>query len=246
MRFALAALVLLAVLVSPLDVPAQADESSKARRAFRAAQRSKDWKERRAAFINLLDWDSAGVFEELLSAILKETNPAVVLEGIKTIGELQSDEARAALLATLGRAKGKRAHYLLMALSEQKGAGGEAELAGILAGKDVQMAGLAAVALGRKATEACVAPLVEALKHKDWHVVAAAARGLKHISWSAWTTPSKPNEKKLPAMPAWFKVEAVMWPLVDALEAGEGRARADLIEALEAVTKKDYGDNWEA
>lgn len=237
---------LLALLLAAHLPPAYADESSDARRAFRAAQRSEDWKERRAAYIELLDWDGPEVFEELLDATVKEENAAVVLEGVKTLAQLESDGARAALLDALRRAKGRRAHVLLLALSEQRGPGGEDVLAEILAGKDLQTAGLAAVALGAKATQAAVVPLEKALAHREWQVVAAAARGLKHVAWSSWTQPTKPNEQKKPAMPAWFDVQAVLWPLVDALEKSEGRARMDLIEALEAITKKDYGDNHEA
>jgi hypothetical protein len=238
----LAALLLLCAL--PAD--ARADDSAEVRRAFRAAQRSEDWKERRAAYVNLLDYDGVKVYEELVDAILQERNAAVILEGIKTLGQFESDEARAALLDDLRKPKGRKAEYLLLAMSEQKGAGGEDVLVEILKGKDEQLAGLAAVALGRKATEVVIDPLLRALAHKDWHVVSAAARAIRHVAWSAWTTPKEKNEKKQPAMPAWFDPKLALWPLVDALEKAKGRPRADLIEALESITAKDYGDNWQA
>lgn len=247
-----ALLVLLALCLGTLAtwiLPAQAaraDDSAEVRREFRAAQKNEDWKERRAAYINLLDYDGVNVFEEMLGALLREQNAAVILEGIKTISQLESDEARAAILAALAKPKGRRGQYLLLALSEQKGPGGEDVLIRILRGKDEQLAGLAAIALGRKATEVGVDPLVAALGHKDWHVVSAAARALRHVAWSAWTKPEKKNEKPKPTMPSWFDPKLTLWPLVDALEKAEGRPRADLIEALESITGKDHGDNHAA
>ena len=47
-------------------------------------------------------------------------------------------------------------------------------------------------------------------------------------------------------MPAWFDEKKVLWPLIDTLEKAKGVLRGDLIETLEKITRKDYGDNWEA
>ncbi len=55
--------------VSASAVTARADDSSEVRREFRAAQKSEDWKDRRAEYILLLDYDGVKVYEEMLRAV---------------------------------------------------------------------------------------------------------------------------------------------------------------------------------
>ncbi len=227
--------------------PGHADGWNDARREFRAAQKNEDWKERRLAYLTLLDWDSKRAFEEVLSATLKEKSAPVVLEGIKTLGTFESEEARAAFDAAVAKPKGRKGQYLLLAFAHQKGAHGVEKLAQIVVGKDAQMATLAAYALGRKAVEGGVDPLVAALGHKDWHVVAEAARSLKRIAWSSMTKPDKKSGKlPEPAMPEWFDPKPVVAALAAGLPKAVGPARGARIEALESITKKDYGDNPDA
>jgi hypothetical protein len=235
----------LVLLCAPMA--AHADPTGDARKAFRAAMRDERWKERRAAYITLLDYDSAQIFEDVLDATMKEENAAVVLEGIKTLGQLESPEALAAFESALSKPRGHKGIVLLLASAEQKGAHGVAQLASILRGKDEQLATLAAAALGRKMVEPGLAPLIDALGHKDWHVVAAAARGLVRLAWSARTEPDKrTGEGPKPAMPAWFDGPKVATALHAKLAKAEGPARGAIIEALESITKKDYGDNPKA
>lgn len=230
--------------------PARADDEADARRDFRSEMKHKDWKVRRSAFAMLLDYDGPKPFAEALSATLKEKNAAVQLEGIKTLGAFESEGARKALLEELERAKGDKAAILLMALAEQKGDSGVDELIALLGDRDPMKVGLAALALGSKKAHRATANLVALLDHKETRVRSAAARAFKTWAWSDETTPAK-NSGKLPEpkMPAWFEEKTITQALVDALETTEGTARGDVIEALEFITKKDYGDNpavWRA
>lgn len=238
------------VLLLCVTTPALADDWTDVRDEFRAMQADPSWQERRASYLNLLDYDGAEAFEEALAAGLREPNAAVVLESLKILGQLESEPAKAALLESLRTAKGKKAQYLLMALAGQKGESGLDELVGLLQGKEPQLAALAALALGEKAVERSLQPLLDNLAparwKKDWQVVSAVARAIEKMAWSSWTKPKNPkntNEIKKPAMPAWFKVEDVIWPLIDRLEVAKGRERGDLIQTLESITKKDYGYN---
>jgi len=238
LRFLLLCLVL--VFAAPV---AYADAWSDAKREFRSALRSKDWKTRREAYLALIDYESADCVREILTAALKEQNGAVVREALKTLGTLEGQAARDAILVELSKARGTKATYLLMALARQDGPDGVDALLGIFAGKDPQRAALAALALGAKAEERSLPALIAGLENKSWQVVGASARALEHMAWSAWTQPTKPTEGKKPAMPAWFDVEKVLWPLIDRLEVAEGPERGDLVQALETITKKDYGWN---
>ncbi|MDF1701482.1 MAG: HEAT repeat domain-containing protein [Planctomycetota bacterium] len=240
-------LLLALVIVSGVARSAHADDEADARRDFRAEMKDGNWKVRRGAFVMLLDYDGAKPAQECLAAILKEKNPAVQLEGIKTLGQFETPAAHAALLAELARAKGEKAAVLLMALAEQKGHSGVDELSALLGHKDAMKAALAALALGRKKASQATGALVLALGHEDPRVQSAAARAFKTWAWSDKTKPAA-NSGKLPepAMPPWFKLETIQWALIDALENAVGAPRGDMIEALEFITRKDYGDNWAA
>lgn len=245
MRLALTAGFLLLLLLHA--APAFADPWGDARKAFRSAQKDPSWKERRAAYLTMLDFDGEKAFAEVFAAVLREKNAAVILEGLKTLGSFETPEALAVLDAGLARPKGKKGAYLVLALANQKGAHGVEKLAQLLAGKDGRIATLAAYALGRKAVQPALEPLIAALGHKDWHAAAEAARAIQRIAWSTMTKPDKrKGELPKPAMPEWFDPKAVLWPLIDALEKASGPPRGAFIEALASITKKDFGDNHAA
>lgn len=67
-----ALLVLLVLLLA--SGPAAADGWTDARGDFREDFPSKSWKERAAAFLLLVDWDSAKAVQEVLAATLKDKN----------------------------------------------------------------------------------------------------------------------------------------------------------------------------
>lgn len=245
MKSAVALLALLLVLGTGL--PAAADDWTDARNEFRSWIRSERWQDRASAYQALLDYDGAKAFQEVLSAALKEKNPRVQLAAMKVVGQFQSPEAQAVFLKQLSQPKSSKGMFLLMALAGSPGDFGVPRLLEVLNGKDAQPAALAANALGAKSVEAGLAPLTAALQHKQWQVAAAAARGLKAMAWSELTKPDKKSGKEAePKMPAWFDQEKVVLRLIDTLENARGVLRGDLIEALEKITRKDYGDNHAA
>ncbi len=236
------------LVLTVFTAPTRADDASDARQDFRAEMKDPNWKVRRGAFAMLLDYDGKKAMLECLSSIQKKgENPAVVLAGIKALASFESEDARTAMLAELKRAKATKASLLLMALAEQKGHHGVPELITLLGSKDSMLAALAARALGAKKAPQATAALVLALGHKSWQVQAGAARAFKAWAWSDKTKPDKQTGKPPePKMPDWFELTTIQWALVDALEHAEGVVRGDVIEALEFIAKKDYGDNWAA
>ncbi|MDJ0521235.1 MAG: HEAT repeat domain-containing protein [Planctomycetota bacterium] len=242
-----AASLLILVLLLAAGGPAAADDWGDARSAFRGMLRSERWQDRASAYQTMLDYDGAKAFKEVFSAAMREKNARVKIEAIRTIGQFESAEARAALLKALNQPKSEKGLLLLMALAGKSGDFAVPRLIEILRGKDAQPAALAANALGAKAVEAGFMPLVEALKHKEWQVAAAAARGLRAMAWSEKTKPDKrKGTEAQPKMPDWFEGEKVLIPLIDTLKEARGVLRGDLIETLEVITKKDYGDNHAA
>ncbi|MDA1195402.1 MAG: hypothetical protein O2894_09490 [Planctomycetota bacterium] len=241
---------LLFVSGSPGARTAAADESAGVRRDFRDDMKAEEWKVRRGAFLRLLDFDGEAVFDECLSATLSEKNAAVILAGIATLGKFESEAAQLALLRELGRAKGERASVLLMALAEQNGHRGVPEMIALLSDKDATKAALAALALGAKRAPDATDGLLASLGHKEWQVRSAAARAFKAWAWTDLTTPDKKSGKlPEPKMADWFPLDRIQKALADALESAEGAPRGDIIEALEFIARKTYGDNlaaWQA
>ncbi len=226
---------------------AAADDWTDTRNQFRAYLRSERWQDRASAYQTLLDHDGTKAFQEALASALKEKNPRVVLEAMKVLGEFRSEPARAQFLKDLARPDSKKGELLLMALAGVKGTFGVDRLIQVLNGKEALPAALAANALGAKASEAGLGPLLGSLGHKEWQVAAAAVRGIKAMSWSEMTVPDKKKgEEPKPKMPDWFDEKKVIWPLMDALEKATGVLRGDLVDALQTITRKDYGDNHEA
>jgi len=226
---------------------ARADDWADARKEFRALIKNGRWQDRASAYQLLLDYDGEKAFEEEIGAAVKETNAAVLLVAIKSLGQFETPEALAVFRKGLLKPRGKRGTLLLMASGGTKGEFGVEALIRILQGKDAMQAALAANALGAKRAPVALPPLLDALGHTAWQVASAAARAIEEMAWSDRTRPDpKKGTKAKPKMPAWFDAAKVSWPLIDALEKARGTVRGDLIRALEKIHRKDYGDNWEA
>ena len=239
-------LVLLVLLLLPVPA-ARAGGWDDVKRAFEEAMRSEAWSTREQAFLPLIDYDGAGAVEVILTSLATEENGLVVRTAVKTLGRLESEAARTALVAAAKKARPPLTDRIFMALGQQKGETGADLLIETLgSAKEPQQRAMAALALGEKGLERSLAPLVKALEHDDWHVVSAASRALAQIAWSAWTTPENPKEGKKPAKPAWFDDKQVVGPLAERLASATGAERGDLIHALEAITGKDHGWNVHA
>jgi HEAT repeat protein len=200
-------------------------------KAFREAVRNPDWKLRKQAYQGMLDQDRAEAVDEILAALAKEDNAAVVASGIKTLGIYMSTPAANALVAAAKKEKGVKRDYALIALSRQKVDAGKEGLLEILKGSDPRALALAALAVGKKQVAAAIPRLMELLRHKDWQVRVAAARALKEKALAASLT--KDHHPLL----------------LDALAAAEGRERADLIDLLATIFKQDFGNDvpaWRA
>ncbi len=240
-RFVTAA-VLLCLFAVP--APAVAEDWSDARKEFRAAMKSDDWKEREDAFAVLAYHDSADAVGEALSAMAREENPAVVIAGIRALSGQNSLEAQEAKATALRKSKGATKLYVLMSMEGQTDAKSTALLMEMLNGKDAMAAAQAALVLGRRKSRDAIEPLVKLLKHKDWQIRAAAARALRFI---ATEEPPKPKEGEepdpnvKPKRAASFEVQPLLGPLVASLAMSKGRERRDLIETLAFLTDQDFG-----
>jgi hypothetical protein len=215
----LLALALLALASGAREASADWKESQK---KFKEAVRSSDWKVRKQAYQSLLDQDRGEAVDEVLAALGKEDNAAVIATGIKTLGYYLSESSATALGNAAKKDKGLKRSYALVALGRQKADGGKEALLEILQkGTEPQPVALAALALGRKQVTAALPRLVELLRHKDWQVRVAAARGLKGVASSI----AKDHHPLL----------------LDALASAEGRERADLVDLFQAIFKQDFG-----
>ncbi len=250
MRARLLVLILLLCAGGPI---AYADDTKEVRKAFREALKTEDWKTRREAYYVLSDYDGKAVVEEVLSAMTKEKNPAVVLTAIKVLAGFESLEAQEALVHTLRKGRGAKKTFVLLALTRQRGDKANDILLETLAGKDATSAAQAALALGKKQVEAAVPALVAKLKHKDWQLRAAAARGLRSL---AQPPPPKPRPgaspaeiaklpKKMP-VPDFMKEPSISQALLASLQMSKGSERGAVIATLEAIHEKEYGLNIDA
>ena len=233
------AVVLLVVLLGAAP-RADADAWADARADFRESQKQKEWQARRAGFLALGDFDRADAVEEVLPALVKEANAAVTLGGIKALARFESAEALAALAAAIREGKGLRRTCAILALADHPGEAGKDVLMEVLGGKDSPAAAQAALGLGRKQVKEAVPLLVALLQSREWQVRAAAARGLKDMTGALTTDPVTLKVNR-PTPPTWLKPETVIPPLVEALAAGGGRERADLVDALERISMQDFG-----
>ena len=233
---AVASALLLVLLVAPR--PARADDWSDARKAFLKSQQSEVWQERVTGYAELSAHDSAESVNEALSALSREEHPAVRLAAIKGLASYASKPAVEALHRTVRSGKDPARLYVILALGEQPGEAGKDVLLEVVKGKDVAASAQAALALGKRKLLDARPHLLELLRHKDWRLRAAGARALRALAG-----PSQPPEpsKPLPPAPAALRGPDTLNALVDALDAAEGRDRADVINALARITGEDFG-----
>ncbi len=208
-------------LAAGTGTPASAADWKEAQKEFKDAIKSSDWKTRRQGYIALMDQDRGEAVEEVLAAMAKEENPAVLMAGIRTMSLWMSGEATAAMSGVIRKEKGPRRVWTLLAMGDSKIDGGKDALVDVVKGTDPQGIALAALALGKKQIGAAVPRLVECLKHKDWEVRSACARALKSM-----TT---------------YLAKADKQAIVDALAAAEGRERGDLVDLLQTLSAQDFG-----
>jgi hypothetical protein len=230
--------------------PAVADAAADARKAFKTALKSEAWRDRQEAYLALGDYDGPWVVEEILDGMSKEANPAVVLGAIKVLASLRSAEARSELGRQLTASKGARKSWILLALARQPGNEAVPLLLETVQGKDEPAAAQAALALGQKEVREAIPHLLVLLKSKSWQLRRAGALALANIAQPPPPKPKADAPKDAPpftwAVPDVMKEAAVTDALVDSLAQSDGRERADLIHALEAVHEKDYGYNLAA
>jgi len=225
---------------------AAADDTKDALKAFRAGARAEAWKDRRDAYLGIADFDGAEAARDVLAAAVREKNAAVVLTALDILGGFETDGAQGALAVELGKSKGTRKMYVLLALARQSGEKAVPLLLATLRGKAAPAIAQAALALGRKEVKAAVPDLVKVLGHKDWQVRRAAAMALLRIAQPPPPTPEKgkPADPKFRwPVPDELKAPEVTNALVSALAASSGRERYDVIRALETIHEKDLGDN---
>lgn len=190
-------------------------------KAFREGVKSPDWKIRKQAYLGIQDQDGAPAVEEILNGLAREDNSAVVLAGIRTLSFFMSGPATTAMSNAIRKEKGNRRAYVLLAMGDSKIDGGKEALLEVVKGTDPQAIALAALALGKKQIADAVPRLVELLRHKDWQVRSASARGLMGLK-------------------AYLKREHQQG-IAAALEAADGRERGDLVELLQAITAQKFG-----
>jgi hypothetical protein len=234
----LAAWLLLGLLLGVTPRAALADDWGEARKAFLKGQRSEKWQDRVAAYAELSFYDTAESVGEALSALSKEDHAAVRLAAIKGLAAYASKPAVEALHKTIRSGKDPARLYVILALGEQPGPAGKDVLLEVLTGRDAAAAAQAALALGKKQVLEARPHLLDLLKHKEWRLRAAAARALRALAGAS--QPPEPG-KPLPPAPAVLRAPDTLNALVDAIEIGEGRERADVIGALARLTGADFG-----
>ena len=229
---------------------AAADDTKKVCKTFRTALRRADWKAKRAAYLAIADRDSGEVVEEILDALAREENPAVVIAGIGVLAGFATEGARAALVEAVRKGKSNRKAYALMALSHQHGDASVPILTETVQGKDSVSAAQAALALGQKEVDASVPHLVGLLAHKDWQLRRAAAMALRNIAQPHAPRPRPGEETKAKAfkwpVPDFMRAPEVTQALVGALGIATGVDRQALVAALEAIHEVDLGLNLAA
>jgi len=236
----LALRVLALLLVGVLGAsPAHADDWADARKAFLKAQKSDDWKVRSAGFGELSYFDNADVVGEVLTALTEEKHSAVLLAAIKSLSSFQTKPAKEAVLGALRKGKDPVRLYVILALADQAGLDAKDALLEVLQGKDGQAAAQAAMALGKKQALEALPHLQALLLHRDWRLRAAAARAIRLLAGPI--PPAAPGRAAPPATPKALTTPEALTPLVDALEASQGRERGDLIAALARLTQQDFG-----
>src|SRR5262245_62192482 len=221
LRLRVACALVLAAIAAAGAPPARGADWADAKRAFAEAQKSKEWKPRRDAYLALADHDNAEAAEAALSAAAKETHGGVLWSAVGYLSALRTPASRDVVAAAVKTGKGVRRWVAILGLLGQSGDVGKDALLEALKSNDGPAAMLAAEALGKKNVADARAPLLDALHHKEWQVRAAAARALGAL------TGQTPKEE--------------IAALVAALASAEGVERADLVAALEAQTHAGQG-----
>ena len=235
-------LLCLALLLLPAWPTAGADEWGDARKDFKRAQRSDVWSERRDAYIRMLDFDGEKAVEEMLRAMAKEDNYAVLLTAIETLSLFMSEEAVAALVKGLRSSKGFQRNCLIVAMGGRQDAAGNDALIEIAEGKDAPAAAQALLALGAKRVTAALPAFLAGLARDEWQLRAAAARAIRGLAGPV-PEPPQPGQKEKPWIPDDFPTAEVLLPLAESLARSEGSERGDIIAALERITKQTYGND---
>lgn len=238
----LVVLVCLALLLIPAWPTASADEWGDARKDFRRAQRSDLWKERRDAYVRMLDFDGKKAVGEMLKAMSKEQSYAVLLTAIETLSLFMSDEATEALVQGLKSSKGFQRNCLIVAMGGRQDTAGNDLLIEIAGGKEARSAAQALLALGQKRVKSALPTFLAGLERDEWQLRAAAARAIRDLAGPI-PEPPLPGQKEVPWIPADFPTAAVLEPLAASLEISEGRERGDIIQALERITKQSFGND---
>jgi hypothetical protein len=243
-RRTLVAVLLALLLAAP---PARAEDTRAALRTFAESLKAEGWKDRRDAYAVLAGYDGPGVAQAMLDAMAEEANPAVVLEGVRTLGQLRSSDSKATLVETLRRGRGQRRLHALLALEAQKGSESEAALLEALGDKESVVVAQAALALGARRVEAALPRLLAHLAHGEWQVRVAAARAILALA-SPPAPAATPGQEPPPPppVPDALKAPEVSAALLAALEKGRGRERTDLVLALERIQGVALGDDPEA
>lgn len=200
--------------------PATADDGDwkSVRKTFKSDQKNPDWRVRKDSYAELAYFDDANAVKEILAAMKKEKNPAVVLGGIGVLSGFKSAEAQTSIAAALKKSKGAQKLYVLMALEGQKGAGGKDLLLEVLRGKDKMAAAQAALALGNKKVVEAIPDLSALVLSKDWQLRAASAQALQ-------------------ALLARESIGA----LAKSLAMSKGSERRYIVAALEELTGEKFG-----
>ncbi|MFM8387110.1 MAG: HEAT repeat domain-containing protein [Planctomycetia bacterium] len=243
MRPALLVLLLVAVAWACLGGAARplqaAEDWAEARKAFLAKAKNPDWKVRSTAFGDLAYFDDEKAVAAVLGVLASESQPNVLLAGIRALGTFRSAAARAAVADTVRKGKDPLRLYALFAVADQPGSEGKEVLLELLQAREAPVLAQAALALGRKQVRDALPSLLALLRHKDVRVRGAAARAVRYMGGSpggaAGAAPGAPAAGRSLATPE------VLGALVDALEAGEGRERADLLATLQHLTRQDLG-----
>ena len=168
------------------------------------------------------------------------------MRGLLSVGKLESEEGQAALLKAAVSGKGLRRVLALVAMQSQRGDYGKETLIKLLADKEFQVAGLAAMALGDKQVPEAIEPLVKMLSHSEWQLRTAAARGLELLAGERPKPTVKdgkivPDKKPKPWVPAFYDLKKVVPPLVKALAKGVGSERFAILKCLHRLTKQEFG-----
>lgn len=247
----LLALALLGSAAGPLALPrACADDLKDARKAFRGALSAADWKQRRDAYMEVADWDDPSMVEDVLDALVRETNPAVVRTGIGVLAGYASDASQARLVAEVRKGHGRRRMLVLLALARQRGGASVPILLEILQGKDGPAAAQAALALGARHELSAVPHLVALLGRKDWQLRRAAGLALAELARPPAPAPEAgaqpPAQAAHGPVPEALRAPEVTSALVAALGRAEGVDRQALIAALEAIHGRTLGYNLAA